>query len=103
MGRAKRNPSSRLCPGVAVMGFASLYPSYGEKVAKSSAPVSIPLALLRRPASRLSRPLANEKTDARVGIRAGHRGKAVTPAGRRPDDRAERGHGPVQRRTGEGR
>src|SRR3546814_11378114 len=36
MGRAKRNPSSRLCPGVAVMGFASLYPSYGEKVAKSS-------------------------------------------------------------------
>src|SRR3546814_10923572 len=28
MGRAKRNPSSRLCPGLAVMGFASLYPSY---------------------------------------------------------------------------
>src|SRR3546814_11945341 len=55
MGRAKRNPSSRLCPGVAVMGFASLYPSYGEKVAKSSAPVSISLALLRRPALRPSR------------------------------------------------
>src|SRR3546814_938258 len=49
MGRAKRNPSPPHLGTDGTMGFASLYPSYGDKVSKSSAPVSIPLALLRRP------------------------------------------------------